>query len=38
LAGALIAPDHPPVRDPATVRRMLAAGWDAVERALPFEE
>lgn len=38
LAGALIAPDHPPVRDPATVRRMLAAGWDAVERGLPFEE
>ena len=38
LAGALIAPDHPPARDPATVSRMLTAGWDVVERALPFEE
>lgn len=38
LAGALIAPDHPPARDPDTAARMLAAGWAAVERGLPFED
>jgi hypothetical protein len=37
LAGALIAPDHPPVRDPEVGVRLLAAGWAAVERGLPFE-
>ncbi len=37
LAGVLIAPDHPPVRDPAVGVRMLAAGWSAVERGLPHE-
>ena len=37
LAGALIAPDHPPVRDTAVGVRMLAAGWSAVERGLPHE-
>jgi hypothetical protein len=38
LAGALLAPDHPPARDPAVAVRMLAAGWAAVERGLPYEE
>jgi hypothetical protein len=38
LAGALIAPDHPPVRDPAVAVRMLVAGWASVERGLPYEE
>lgn len=38
LAGVLIAPDHPPVRDPAVAVRMLVAGWAAVERGLPYEE
>ena len=37
LAGALIAPDHPPVRDPEVATRLLAAGWATVERGLPFE-
>ena len=37
LAGALIAPDHPPARDADTAARMLAAGWAAVARGLPFE-
>ncbi len=37
LAGVLIAPDHPPVRDTAVGVRMLAAGWAAVERGLPHE-
>lgn len=37
LAGALIAPDHPPARDPMIAIRLLAAGWSAVERGLPFE-
>jgi hypothetical protein len=37
LAGALIAPDHPPVRDPDVGTRMLAVGWATVERGLPFE-
>jgi hypothetical protein len=37
LAGALIAPDHPPVRDQQVGVRMLAAGWSAVERGLPHE-
>lgn len=37
LAGALIAPDHPPVRDPDVATRLLAVGWATVERALPFE-
>jgi hypothetical protein len=38
LAGALIAPDHPPVRDPDVGVRLLAVGWATVERGLPFEE
>jgi hypothetical protein len=38
LAGTLLAPDHPPARDPAVAVRMLAAGWAAVERGLPHEE
>lgn len=38
LAGALIAPDHPPNRDPQVAIRILAAGWAAVERGLPYEE
>jgi hypothetical protein len=38
LAGALIAPDHPPARDPNTAARMLAAGWAAIERGLPYED
>jgi hypothetical protein len=38
LAGALLAPDHPPARDPQIAIRMLAAGWSAVERGLPFED
>ncbi len=38
LAGVLIAPDHPPARDANVVVRMLAAGWAAVERGLPYEE
>jgi hypothetical protein len=37
LAGALIAPDHPPVRDPEVGTRLLAVGWATVERGLPFE-
>ncbi|MEX0626528.1 MAG: hypothetical protein WD402_08285 [Chloroflexota bacterium] len=37
LAGALIAPDHPPARDPDVARRLLIAGWSTVERGLPFE-
>jgi len=37
MAGALIAPDHPPTRDPAVAMRLLTAGWAAVERGLPFE-
>jgi hypothetical protein len=37
LAGTLIAPDHPPVRDPEVAIRLLAAGWASVERGLPFE-
>lgn len=37
LAGALIAPDHPPVRDPEVATRLLTAGWATVERGLPFE-
>jgi len=37
LAGALIAPDHPPVLDPDVGARMLAVGWATVERGLPFE-
>lgn len=38
LAGVLIAPDHPPVRDARVAIRLLAAGWSAVERGLPYEE
>jgi hypothetical protein len=38
LAGVLVVPDHPPSRDPQIVIRLLAAGWAAVERGLPFEE
>ncbi len=38
LAGALLAPDHPPARDPQVAIRLLSAGWSAVERGLPFEE
>lgn len=38
FAGALLLPDHPPTRDPAVAARLLAAGWAAVERGLPFEE
>ena len=38
LAGALIAPDHAPNRDPAVAIRTLAAGWAAVQRGLPDEE
>lgn len=38
LAGVLIAPDHPPAHDANVVVRMLAAGWAAVERGLPYEE
>lgn len=38
LAGVLIAPDHPPVRDPAVAVRLLVAGWAAVERGLPYED
>ena len=37
MAGALIAPDHPPVRDPAVAKRLLAVGWSTVERGIPFE-
>jgi hypothetical protein len=37
LAGVLIAPDHPPARDKAVSVRMLTAGWEAVERGLPYE-
>jgi hypothetical protein len=37
LAGALIAPDHPPAGDPAVAVRLLAAGWAAVRRGLPYE-
>jgi hypothetical protein len=37
LAGTLLAPDHPPVRDPAVAVRLLVAGWAAVERGLPYE-
>ena len=38
LAGVLLAPDHPPARDPKVAIWLLAAGWSAVERGLPFEE
>lgn len=38
LAGVLVASDHPPSRDPQVAIRLLAAGWAAVERGLPFEE
>lgn len=38
LAGVLVATDHPPSRDPQIAVRLLAAGWAAVERGLPFEE
>jgi hypothetical protein len=38
LAGALVAPDHPPARDPQVAVRILAAGWAAVERGLPYED
>jgi hypothetical protein len=37
LAGILLVPDHPPVRDPAIAVRLLVAGWAAVERGLPYE-
>lgn len=29
---------HPPVRDAVVAARLLAAGWAAVERGLPYEE
>jgi hypothetical protein len=38
LAGVLIAPDHPPARDANVAVRLLAAGWAAVERGLPYED
>ncbi|MCV0403255.1 MAG: hypothetical protein K5924_06050 [Chloroflexi bacterium] len=38
FAGVLIAPDHPPVHDARIAIRLLAAGWSAVERGLPYEE
>ncbi len=38
FAGTLIAPDHPPVRDARIAVRLMAAGWSAVERGLPYEE
>jgi hypothetical protein len=38
LAGALVAPEHPPARDPQVAVRLLAAGWAAVERGLPYED
>lgn len=38
LAGALVAPDHPPARDPQVALRLLAAGWAAVGRGLPYED
>ncbi len=38
FAGTLIAPDHPPARDARVAIRLLAAGWSAVERGLPYEE
>jgi hypothetical protein len=38
FSGVLIAPDHPPARDRRVVVQLLAAGWAAVERGLPFEE
>lgn len=38
LAGAMLAPDHPPARDRQVAVRMLAAGWAAVERGLPYED
>lgn len=38
LAGTLVAPDHPPVQDPQVAIRLLAAGWAAVERGLPYED
>ena len=38
LAGALIVPEHPPVHDAMVAERLLAAGWAAVERGLPYEE
>jgi len=37
FAGALVVPDHPPARDPAVADRLLAAGWAAVRRGLPYE-
>ena len=38
FSGVLLAPDHPPARDRRVAVRLLAAGWAAVERGLPFEE
>lgn len=38
LAGVLIGPDHPPAREPQVAARLLAAGWSAVGRGLPYEE
>jgi hypothetical protein len=38
LAGTLVGADHPPARDPQVVVRLLAAGWAAVARGLPYEE
>lgn len=38
LAGVLIAPDHPPARDRPVAQRILAAGWPAVGRGLPYGE
>ena len=38
LAGVLVAPDHPPVRDRAIAARLLAAGWPIVGRGLPYED
>ena len=38
LAGTLVAPDHPPSRDPQVAVRLLSAGWSAIERGLPYEE
>ncbi|MGI8658363.1 MAG: hypothetical protein ACR2K4_06295 [Candidatus Limnocylindria bacterium] len=38
FAGTLIASDHPPVHDARVAVRLLAVGWSAVERGLPYEE
>jgi hypothetical protein len=38
LASAMIALDHPPALDPAVAVRLLASGWAAVERGLPYED